>query len=75
MNDPKSYTLKCNTGEFILTGMDANLIVTPAVITKAIEKSELSLTQQTILITTIAELTKQGISVPLFTFTLGLIEQ
>jgi len=28
MNEPKSYTLKCETGEFILTGSNVNLIVT-----------------------------------------------
>lgn len=57
MNEPKNYTLKCDTGEFILTGMDANLIVTPAVINKAIEKSDLSLTEQTILIALITNIT------------------
>ena len=61
MNNPRSYTLQGDTGEFILTGIDANLIVSPAVLTDAIEKSELSLPHQTILITIIAELTKQGV--------------
>ena len=39
MSDLKNYTLNAETGEFTLSGMDANLIITPVVITEAIEKS------------------------------------
>ena len=62
MSDPKDYALNCETGKFIHTGMDAVLTVAPAEIIEVVKKSELSLTEQAVLITIITNLTNNGIS-------------
>ena len=62
MSNPKNYVIKCGSGSYTINGNPATLTITPAEISEAIEKSDLSLEKQTIILTLISELTKIGIT-------------
>ena len=61
MNEQKNYVIKCNTGNFVITGHPATITITPAEIINAVEKSNLLSIQRTTITTIIKELIEQGV--------------